>query len=794
MLNEAEISALGGLLHDIGKVVYRAGQTAENHSRAGGDFLKDILKGENVAQILNCVRFHHGSMLRHAKLPEDSPAYIVYAADNIAAGADRRDRESCLIEGEPSQPFRRDIPLSSVFNLMFGGNLNFNYAPSNLDVCANYPSNSKRSLTADIYSAKTAELKSELSKIPLENEYINSLMTVLENILLYVPSSTCTNEVADISLYDHSKITAAAAAAITLYMNSQNRRNYRQELFDNEASFVKEKAFLMFSCDFSGIQKFIYTIASKGALKSLRSRSFMLEMLMEYFMDELLCQCGLSRANLIYTGGGHAYVLLPNTKTVLKNIEMFEQQVNGWLVEQFQTSLYLACSWQECSADDLCNRPAEATPYVKIYHELSRKLAEKKSHRYSAEELRRLNRQSEGHGERECKICGVSERLAHDEDICSWCSLFSKISSQILRPDIFPIVLNHCHSDYSLPIPNIRSLEESWLSFVTLAEAQSLLANGSAVRVYSKNKAHTGLNYCTNLYVGDYVQNKFIEDLAEDAEGIKRIAVLRADVDNLGTAFVSGFEREGSSAADRSKYTTLSRSAAFSKNMSMFFKCYINSILSRKDKKIDYFSLCNEDESDGKKLLIVYSGGDDIFIVGAWNDVLEAAVDIHEAFDKFTCGRLTLSAGIMLCGARYPIYKAAETASKLESASKNYPGKDAVTLFCDNGEHTYKWHELSCGVIEKFKTLDSYLKTEEEERGKAFLYKLLDLLRAADKKINIARCAYLLARLKPSDSDCRSEVYSIFSGNVFSWINDKIQRKELITAIYIYVYLTRERS
>lgn len=80
----AEISALGGLLHDIGKVVYRAGQTAENHSRAGGViFGGDILKGENVAQILNCVRFHHGSMLRHAKLPR-IPAYIVYA-DNIAA-------------------------------------------------------------------------------------------------------------------------------------------------------------------------------------------------------------------------------------------------------------------------------------------------------------------------------------------------------------------------------------------------------------------------------------------------------------------------------------------------------------------------------------------------------------------------------------------------------------------------------------------------------------------------------------------------------------------------------------
>ena len=30
-------------------------------------------------------------------------------------------------------------------------------------------------------------------------------------------------------------------------------------------------------------------------------------------MDELLDGCGLTRANIIYSGGGHCYLLLPNT-------------------------------------------------------------------------------------------------------------------------------------------------------------------------------------------------------------------------------------------------------------------------------------------------------------------------------------------------------------------------------------------------------------------------------------------------------------------------------------------------
>lgn len=37
---------------------------------------------------------------------------------------------------------------------------------------------------------------------------------------------------------------------------------------------------------------------------------------MEHYLDELLAGCGVSRANLIYSGGGHCYVLLPNTAAV----------------------------------------------------------------------------------------------------------------------------------------------------------------------------------------------------------------------------------------------------------------------------------------------------------------------------------------------------------------------------------------------------------------------------------------------------------------------------------------------
>ena len=59
-------------------------------------------------------------------------------------------------------------------------------------------------------------------------------------------------------------------------------------LLDTPAELRREPAFLLYTADFSRIQRFIYTVHTEGALRSLRSRSFFLELLMEHYMDELL--------------------------------------------------------------------------------------------------------------------------------------------------------------------------------------------------------------------------------------------------------------------------------------------------------------------------------------------------------------------------------------------------------------------------------------------------------------------------------------------------------------------------
>ena len=65
------------------------------------------------------------------------------------------------------------------------------YPPANLDESAKYPGEPVL-LTQDIYLQKAAELKGELAKLfspEIEGEYINSLLTVMEHILSYVPQA-----------------------------------------------------------------------------------------------------------------------------------------------------------------------------------------------------------------------------------------------------------------------------------------------------------------------------------------------------------------------------------------------------------------------------------------------------------------------------------------------------------------------------------------------------------------------------------------------------------------------------
>lgn len=123
---------------------------------------------------------------------------------------------------------------------------------------------------------------------------------------------------------------------------------------------------------------------------------------------------------------------------------------------------------------------------------------------------------------------------------------------------------------------------------------------------------------------------------------------------------------------------------------------------------------------------MVYSGGDDLFMIGHWLDITEAASDIRRYFLKYTGNPfMTISGGIAVNEEKYPVYQYARDAEEGEKKAKRY--KDAITLF---GTKSFPWSDVE-KIGERVKLFCRYLKTDgscmvidEGKLPKTFFYRL----------------------------------------------------------------------
>lgn len=480
-------------------------------------------------------------------------------------------------------------------------------------------------------------------------------------------------------------------------------------------------------------------------------------------------------------------------------------------MDVFGSNLFIAYGFQPCSANELMSQTDDPESYSNIFRNLSAQISSMKLRRYSADDIRKLNSTSiDGEG-RECSICGISEKLLDNKDvgmICQNCGAFIDISNELIKPsNVLVVCRQPIEEKYLLLYSGTGS--NLYLHAMTEEKAREILKKDKdkILRIYSKNTFRTGLALSSKLWMGDfYAKNqdgnlKTFEELAKQSAGIDRIGVLRADVDDLGSTFVRGFVREGDD-IDKNRYVTISRTATLSRSLSIFFKYYINDILNNPS-----FSLTTNRKGP-RNVVIVYSGGDDMFIVGAWDEVLSAAVDIRRAFSRYTGGTLTISAGYAFYDYKYPISLMAEETAQLEKRAKanEYEdgSKNSISLFgleYHDGRlvdrHTYDWQTFEEKVLgEKYRIIQD-LYNECDDYGNSFLYNIVRLLKEADKdRINIARLAYLLARREPRRSASLSakEAYMNFSKNIYKWALDKEERRQLITALTIFVYTIRNEK
>ena len=698
MKSKKDLLYLAALLHDIGKFSQRAdtgslscssilqehskdestfcplynGAYSHKHVLWTADFIdrnKDLYAMCDTATetLLEISAGHH---LADSQLGELGK--LLKEADCLSSGMDRNSETVLrdVQEAEKSWDIFKKKRMVSVFETIEFENRETSYLLPISKMSLSkvfFPRRKEEYATPPQYAKLWNEFENEFALVKANSIHALSetLLSLLYKYTSYIPASTI--DFPDVSLYDHLKTTAALAVCL-----------YEHSISGNE----NEKPFLLIGADFSGIQTYIYQIISKYASKNLKGRSFYLRLLSDVIVRYLLRELELYNANIIYNSGGGFYLLAPNTPETKTKLQAATQYIEDRILEEHGTALFVAIDYVEISKETLLHKSSKHLGDV--WGELFKKREKKKKAKFSsiiAENYAKFfipmatngNLKDEITGEpfmqnetpvsldgREIKSVNM-EQILIGKELKSTNMLVIKEGAPLPYWNdclcIAPLKLGYNY--YLLNEKNIKEL------------SKQLKGSADDVTVVTLNGNHGDCNFIhilpgnDNIYQLDFyggnetdiVTSKTFEDLCtndNNAYGkrndFERMGVLRMDVDNLGTIFQKGIP---------AKRATLSRYSALSRSFDYFFSGYLNTIWN---------------ETAPEKAQIIYSGGDDVFIVARWDIAIEIAERIKEDFKAFTCGNpaFSLSGGIAIVEPKFPIMKAAEYSAYEESLAKEH--------------------------------------------------------------------------------------------------------------------------
>ncbi|WP_010501816.1 type III-A CRISPR-associated protein Cas10/Csm1 [Paenibacillus elgii] len=471
--------------------------------------------------------------------------------------------------------------------------------------------------------------------------------------------------------------------------------------------------------DLSGIQKYIFDIAQTGAgsvAKRLRARSFFLSALSDVISHRIVHRFGLPLSNIVMSSGGKFYILLPGGTSTLQELERLQKELDHWFLEQYHGELACNLAGEVIIADDLLRMD-------KVMERLSLKLRQRKMNPLlqglTAEEHWDTNSwliQQQETGRR----CSVCKKFAVDEgDLCKNCRFDEEMGQRLVRARYF---VYRYPSRRGLPVLDRYSVE-AVESLPTYDESIYLVykLNSPAVDtddrlpIVTKYTANyipvADENGCPHCLAKDNAQDPVrpgaplqFECIAESAIGAKQLAYLKADVDYLGSVFVFGLNRDGQA-------VQLQQIAVLSKMLDLFFSGWVHGIISEKYRRV----------------YTVFSGGDDLLLIGAWDEIVCLAQELHLRFREFVGDNpnLTLSAGITFCKFHQPVARQAAVAEEeldraKESPSRTRPeGRNQVAVL----QQAMNWKQFA-EFCEEAKRLAAMW--EQKQVSSAFLYRLLD--------------------------------------------------------------------
>ncbi len=282
---------------------------------------------------------------------------------------------------------------------------------------------------------------------------------------------------------------------------------------------------------------------------------------------------------------GKFEILIPKQDIKLNEIQ---DRIDKYFIKNFYGLSGVMISSVECEQKDFEDK--------KLYKKLRKKIIDsvedkkfQKFNLFKKDAFDVLSYDTNVNNQTLCPICNIRQREPKNKekneykDNCSICEGFISLGKKLAKDreeEVFSSKLGiHFDNNYN---PKIK-LDKKIKSYVKYEKKDGVIAP-----INFKVLADSS---CSDLETG-----------------IKSLAILKADVDNMGKFLENSDVTNSFESFD-----------SFSKTMDNFFSLYVPKMM-----KENY-----------PNTYTVFAGGDDLFLLGAWNEILDLARDIEKEFKLF---------------------------------------------------------------------------------------------------------------------------------------------------------------
>ena len=535
-----------------------------------------------------------------------------------------------------------------------------------------------------------------------------------------IPSATAFGAKPEVSLYDHSKTTAALAVALWRWHEASGQTDAAA------VSRLKERAdwdahkFLLIQGDFFGIQDFIFADGSqtrKDAARLLRGRSFQVSLFTELAALKVLDALELPPTSQITNAAGMFLIVAPNTDETHARLDAVRTELNQWFLQHSFGLAGLGLAAKSASCNDFLDK--EPTHRFKaLMKELFVALEKEK--------LRRFNLTGDATAvfdiDYPLGVCMYNDRLpaqpdemGENKDSATLSRDQIEIGKGLSRQDRLLILrradaLASGASVKRLEVPifgytvAFTADEDSSGKFGNLAQDGALARcwdfslpeglDSSLWHGYARRYINAFVPRFTKIDLQTQAKYKGLEEdvssedvqfgagktlnhiacedrqLKEngdtgnpaDWQGQVALMTLKGDVDNLGAIFQQGLQAP-----------TFAKMATLSRQMNAFFAVWLPALCA----------------AEFPNTYTVFAGGDDFFLIGPWHSTQKLAARMADDFRTYVAHNpgITFSAGMCMTKPGLPMHTLADQAEDALDAAKASAHadpaqrKNAVVLF-----------------------------------------------------------------------------------------------------------------